>query len=516
MVSHFSRKARGFGQDLARVLIGPQTLAFLPALTLAAYWYGGEVLLLFAAILIPGVFAVTGMYSGTGPAWATARDGDTGLVLRAGVEKALSAGLARQKSTGETTAALVLQLDDFDDISKQYGRAATARLLKQTADRICGCLRDLDVVARIGESRFAIGLGTMRRADVEALIQLSGRLQTALSEPFSVDATRLYLTASIGFCLPTRIRSHSGEEMLNCAELAAQTATANGAGSIRAYTGDTKKKVAGGSAAASEINAAINAGHIRAWFQPQVSTDTGAITGFEALARWEHPERGILLPRDFLAAIYENDLSGQLSDIMLTQGLAAMKSWQKAGHDIQVVSVNFSSQDLRDPKACEKVKWQLDRFEIAAEHLCVEILEDVVAASDDDVIVKNISELSQLGCRIDLDDFGTGHSSIANIRRFAVDRIKIDRSFVARIDRDRDQQKIVAAVLMLAEQLELDTLAEGVETLGEHAMLAQLGCNCVQGFSVARPMPVADTLHWIDQHLQKISKAPRIARKSGQ
>ena len=515
MVSHFSRKARDLWQDLARVLIGPQTLVFLPALTLAAYWYGGEVLLLFVAILIPGVFAVTGMYSGTGPAWATARDGDTGLILRAGVEKALSAGLARQKTTGETTAALVLQLDDFDDISKQYERAATARLLKQSADRICGCLRDLDVVARIGDSRFAIGLGAMRRADVETLIQLSGRLQAALAEPYSVDATRLYLTASVGFCLPTRIRSHSGEDMLNCAELAAQAATANGAGSIRAFTGDTKRKVASDGAATGEFNAAMNAGHIRAWFQPQVSTDTGAITGFEALARWEHPDRGVLLPRDFLAAIYENDLHGRLGDIMLAQALAAMKSWQKAGHDIQLVSVNFSSQDLQDPKACDKVKGQLDRFEIAAEHLCIEILEDVVAASDDDVIVKNIAEFAQMGCRIDLDDFGTGHSSIANIRRFAVDRIKIDHSFVARLDRDRDQQNIVAAVLMLAQRLELDTLAEGVETLGEHAMLAQLGCNNVQGFSVARPMPLEDTLHWIDQHLQKLSKAPRIARNTG-
>ena len=223
-----------------------------------------------------------------------------------------------------------------------------------------------------------------------------------------------------------------------------------------------------------------------------------------------------MLPRNFLTTVYENDLNGQLGEIMLTQALAAMKAWRKAGHDVGVVSVNFSSQDLQDPKACEKVKWQLDRFEVAAENLCIEILENVVAVSDDDVIVKNIVEFSQMGCRIDLDDFGTGHSSIANIRRFSVDRIKIDRSFVTRIDRDREQQKVVTAVLVMAEQLELETLAEGVETLGEHAMLAQLGCNSVQGFSVARPMPVEDTIHWIDQHHQKLSKAPQIARSIGQ
>ncbi|MBV1904116.1 MAG: phosphodiesterase [Marinosulfonomonas sp.] len=501
---------------MARVLIGPQILAFLPALTLAAYWYGGEALLLIVAILIPGVFAVAGMYSGTGPAWATARDGDTGLVLRSGVEKALCTGLEQRTKTGETTAALVIQLEDFDDISQQYGRAAVKRLLKQSAERICGCLRDSDVVARIGESRFGIAFGPLRRADLEIMIRLSGRLQTALAEPFSVDAARVYLTASVGFCLPTRIRSNSGEEMLKFAELAVQDATANGAGSIRAFTNYTKSKITDSGASHKEISDAMNAGHIRAWFQPQISTDTGAITGFEALARWEHPDRGTLLPRNFLTTVYENDLNGQLGEIMLTQALAAMKAWRKAGHDVGVVSVNFSSQDLQDPKACEKVKWQLDRFEVAAENLCIEILENVVAVSDDDVIVKNIVEFSQMGCRIDLDDFGTGHSSIANIRRFSVDRIKIDRSFVTRIDRDREQQKVVTAVLVMAEQLELETLAEGVETLGEHAMLAQLGCNSVQGFSVARPMPVEDTIHWIDQHHQKLSKAPQIARSIGQ
>ena len=512
MKLRFPRRVQSILDDLARVLIGPQILAFLPALTLAAYWYGGEALLLIVAILIPGVFAVAGMYSGTGPAGSTARDGDTGLVLRSGVEKALCTGLELRTKNGETTAALVIQLEDFDDIAQQYGRTAAKRILKQSAERICGCLRDPDVVARIGDSRFGIALGPLRRADLEILIRLSGRLQAALAEPFSVDAARVYLTASVGFCLPTRIRSNSGEEMLNFAELAVQDATANGAGSIRAFTSDTKSKIADSGASYKEISDAMNAGQIRAWFQPQISTDTGAITGFEALARWEHPDRGTLLPRDFLTTVYENDMNCQLSEIMLTQALSAMKAWRKAGHDVGVVSVNFSSQDLQDPKVCEKVKWQLDRFEVAAENLCIEILENVVAVSDDDVIVKNIVAFSQMGCRIDLDDFGTGHSSIANIRRFSVDRIKIDRSFVTRIDRDREQQKIVTAVLVMAEQLELETLAEGVETLGEHAMLAQLGCNSVQGFSVARPMPVEDTIHWIDQHQQKLSKAPRIAR----
>jgi EAL domain-containing protein (putative c-di-GMP-specific phosphodiesterase class I) len=138
----------------------------------------------------------------------------------------------------------------------------------------------------------------------------------------------------------------------------------------------------------------------------------------------------------------------------------------------------------------------------------------VVAETGNDVIVSNISALARMGCGIDLDDFGTGHASITSIRRFAVRRIKIDRSFVTKVDEDRDQQKMVSAILSMAERLGLQTLAEGVETPGEHAMLAQLGCGDVQGFGIARPMPVDETMDWIERHRARPSAAPRISHRA--
>jgi EAL domain-containing protein (putative c-di-GMP-specific phosphodiesterase class I) len=140
--------------------------------------------------------------------------------------------------------------------------------------------------------------------------------------------------------------------------------------------------------------------------------------------------------------------------------------------------------------------------------LTIEVLESVVADTDHDLIVRNLTALSQLGCGIDLDDFGTGHASIAAIRRFSVNRIKIDRSFVAGVDTDPGQQRIVAAILSMAEQLGLKTVAEGVETLSEHALLAQLGCSHVQGFSIARPMPMQATLDWLLRHRVKLERTP--------
>jgi EAL domain-containing protein (putative c-di-GMP-specific phosphodiesterase class I) len=145
----------------------------------------------------------------------------------------------------------------------------------------------------------------------------------------------------------------------------------------------------------------------------------------------------------------------------------------------------------------------------------VEILETVVAETDNDVIVSNIAQLARMGCGVDLDDFGTGHASITNIRRFAVRRIKIDRSFVTHVDEDRDQQRFVSAVLSLAERLGIETLAEGVETAGEHAMLAQLGCGHVQGYGIARPMPFDETVDWMKQHRAKAAGGtPRIGTRA--
>jgi EAL domain-containing protein (putative c-di-GMP-specific phosphodiesterase class I) len=215
-----------------------------------------------------------------------------------------------------------------------------------------------------------------------------------------------------------------------------------------------------------------------------------------------------------LPAIEDAGLSERLGEVMLYHALAALVRWDKAGFHIPNVAVNFSSAELRNPRLAEKLKWELDRFDLTPDRLCVEILETVIAETDNDVIVRNISALANLGCQIDLDDFGTGHASITNIRRFAVNRIKIDRSFVTHVDEDREQQKIVSGILSLAEQMGLETLAEGVETKGEHAMLAQLGCGHVQGFLFARPMPFDDTQAWIIAQNVARSSLPKIASRA--
>ncbi|MEY8098858.1 putative bifunctional diguanylate cyclase/phosphodiesterase [Falsihalocynthiibacter sp. S25ZX9] len=493
---------------------GPHILAFLPAITLGAFWLGGESALLVVALLLPAALGLVGGATARIPP-PEARDGLTGLHLRDAVEGALDTSLESQPKSGLSTACLQVELDDFRDFTDRFGRKAAEDILVRASERILGALRSNDVMARLDGGSFSIAVAPIRRADLENLIQMGSRIQSTIAEPFSLDATNVYLTASIGFCLSTRTSIRSGSAMLEAAECALFEARRHGPGGLRAFSPEMKKKAEDQSALIGEVGAALEAGQIQPWFQPQVSTDTGEISGFEALARWSHPTRGIVSPAEFLPAIQQAGLSERLSEIILFHALSALRSWDQTGIHIPRVGVNFSSEELRNPKLVEKIRWELDRFDMTADRLSVEILESVVAGSDDDTITRNISGLSKLGCGIDLDDFGTGHASIANIRRFAINRIKIDRSFVTKVDVDPEQNRMVSAILTMAERLEIETLAEGVESVGEHATLSQLGCGHVQGFGIGRPMPLSETVLWMEKHAGKLTQTPAIGRKQG-
>jgi diguanylate cyclase (GGDEF)-like protein len=496
----------GWMTAIAGWLRRPQLMVFLPAVTLAAFWFGGDRALLLTALGLPLLFAVAGAFrfdSGRPPAGETAG-------LRRHVLAALDRALGEAAGTGRSTACIVLLFDDAAALLDRHGRAAQAAVIERTAERICSALREQDVVARLEGGGFAVALAPVRRMDLDAAIAVAARLQAAVAEPIPVDAARLFVTCSAGFALPARLPAATGAALLDAAQIAADAALRHGPGAIRAFQPDMARTRADREALRETLEAALDEGQIRPHFQPQISADTGAVTGFETLARWHHPERGMLGPAEFLPAILEHGLSERLSEVMLFHAMVALSRWDRAGLHVPAVGVNFSAEELRNPRLPDKLRWELDRFDLAPDRIAVEILETVVARTDNDVIVRNIAALARMGCGIDLDDFGTGHTSIANLRRFAVRRLKIDRSFVTRVDESREQQEIVAAILSLAERLNLDTLAEGVETAGQQAMLAQLGCGHLQGFGIARPMPFDDTPDWIRRHIARLGVAARL------
>jgi diguanylate cyclase (GGDEF)-like protein len=488
-----------------------------PAILLAGVWFGAKGAIVAAVAALP--LLLIGTARAPRPEAASLRgdwrDEVSGMPLRMAAVEALDSALAARALTGKATACLVIGLDDPQQIVERYGQDAHDRILRRIAERLAVALRERDCLARLEGDRFAVALAPVRRADLESLIQIAARLQAAVREPVSLDAATVYVSASIGFCLPSRLADPGGAALLSAAEAAMEDARRNGPGAVRAYSPEIAAAATDRAQERDRIEAALEKGEIVAWFQPQLSTDTGEITGFEALARWLHPERGVLPPADFLPAVEDAALAGRLGEVMLFHALTALRSWDRAGYPVPSVAVNFCREELRNPQLAEKLRWELDRFELAPSRLTVEVLESVVSDTDSDAVSHTIAALSRMGCGIDLDDFGTGHASIAAIRRFAVGRIKIDRSFVTRVDSDPSQQRMIAAILSMAERLGLATLAEGVETVTEHAMLAQLGCGHVQGYAIARPMPFADTIGWLERHRSKLSAMPAFGRRTG-
>lgn len=506
----FPRMVVGLKRWSHRMRLRKELLGLPPALALVALWFGSQAALALSVLALPYVL----FQAAPARTPADAAPGD-GISARHRAIAALDAGWQASTTRGKSFACMAVSLDDGPRLIDRFGHAGYAALLDMAAARIASALRNDDVVAALEDGHFAIALAPAWRTDLEALLQLSGRLQAAIAEPCSLDAVTVHLTASVGLCPVGRAPEQTGKAMLQAAEQALTAAVAQGGGQVRVYSTELLRVATTQEALRQSAAHALENGEIVAYFQPQLCTHTGTVSGFEVLARWLHPEMGLLLPDRFLPAILDAGLSDRLSEVMIYHALSAMRQWDKAGFSVPSIAVNFSTDELLNPRLAERLKWDLDRFEIAPHRLTVEILETVVAETPDDIIVRNIAALSQMGCGIDLDDFGTGHASIASIRRFAVSRVKIDRSFVTAADTDPDQQRMITAILSMADRLGIATLAEGVETAGEQTLLAQLGCDHLQGYGIARPMPLDDTLTWIAVQASTVTTPGIPGRRTG-
>ncbi|KIN70644.1 Diguanylate cyclase [Sulfitobacter noctilucae] len=494
-------------RKLASILTGPPALAFLPALCLSVFWFGGEGALIVLAALLPVVYLASGSFH---TKLMVPRDAVVGVLNRSAFEELTEQIYHRTTDTSRQAATFFLVIEEYEQIIERYGQTAADTVVARAGERVIATLRGDDNVGQMGDARFAICTDPVRHLDLELCIQLAGRLQTAIEEPVSIDGTCVYVSTSIGFCQHSRAPGSCGSDWIEAAAIALREAQRRGPSSIRAFSDQMRQATKARAELREEVVLALESGQIQPWFQPQISTDTGQITGFEALARWTHPERGMISPSEFLPAVEQAGQLERLAEVMIYHSFAALKAWDGAGVSVPQVGVNFAGSELNNPKLVEKIQWELDRFDLTPERLAVEVLETVVASAPDDVITRNINALGKLGCRVDLDDFGTGQASIASIRRFSVSRIKIDRSFVMKADRDPEQQRMISAILTMAERLQVETLAEGVETVGEHVLLAQLGCDHVQGFGIGRPMPFEKTLDWIDRHTAKLEDVPQI------
>lgn len=505
------RRGSSVRQTAQRLVIsavwGPPALALVPAFCLAAFWFGGEGALMVMAAGLPILYLAGGniqqriLHDALPP---------YRLLSRKEFEAAANAVFLTTQAEGRQSALFFVEIEEFDTLTERFGRSAADTIMDRSAERILTALRAEDRVGQMGDARFAVCSSPARHLDLELCIQMAARLQSALEEPITVDGTSIYVSASIGFCQCSRAPRGLSSDWLGAASIALREATLHGPSTIRAFSDRMQQETTDRNLLRDEAEKGLEQGQFQPWFQPQISTETGELSGFEALARWNHPTRGMISPSEFLPALEDAGLMERLAELMMYHAFSALKAWDVAGVTVAQVGVNFAGSELNNPRLIDKIKWELDRFNLTPDRLAVEVLETVVASAPDDMITRNINALGALGCRIDLDDFGTGHASIASIRRFSVSRIKIDRSFVTKADRDPEQKRMISAILTMAERLEVETLAEGVETVGEHVLLAQLGCDHVQGFGIGRPMPFEQTLDWIARHEAKLADVPRL------
>ena len=255
-------------------------------------------------------------------------------------------------------------------------------------------------------------------------------------------------------------------------------------------------------ATTQDLNSAFDNREIRPHFQPQVSLSDGRITGMEALARWHHPSQGMVPPLAFLSSVAQAQLWHKLTDTILHDSLSAMRDLEDAGIFVPQVGVNFAQSDLEHPQLVTRILWALDQFDLQPNRLSVEVLENVVVQDAQSPVRHAVNSLAKLGCHIDLDDFGTAQNPFDSLRQLNIDRMKIDRSFVFNIDKDPKKQDMLAAVVLMAQRLNLDTLAEGIETDAGRRVVQKLGCGHAQGYGIGRPMPLDQLQNWALQYQQ--------------
>ncbi|AGI69744.1 putative diguanylate phosphodiesterase [Octadecabacter antarcticus 307] len=413
------------------------------------------------------------------------------------------------------TVAMIVEIDDYQQLEEVYGRESLESALTFTQCVIQEHLTEADVTIHLDGSRFMSALAPQAPHEHEAMLNTCTRIQQALSNvPFMTELP-VQLTASIGFAASNMLERPTAEGLMRASFSALSEARRKAPNAVRAFSEAMLSRQASLQKITKDAKRAFEQGEIFAYFQPQLNLDDGTLSGFEALTRWHHPERGIISPADFLPALEQAGLMQKLGDTMIKQALQALTFWDKSGLNVPQIGVNFSTIELRNPHLVDRIAMHLDVSNIAPHRLVIEVLETVIADDAGDDIIGNLAALAELGCGIDLDDFGTGYASITNIRRFSVGRIKIDRSFVAGVDTDSEQRNMVAAILTMADRLGVQTLAEGVETRGEKDALHALGCHDVQGFQIARPMPVQETVEWATAYFQRSHAPAHFPKRAG-
>ncbi|MEM7301073.1 MAG: EAL domain-containing protein [Pseudomonadota bacterium] len=420
------------------------------------------------------------------------RDSLTGVFNRRGIQDEI---VRLASSSKPPKLGLIhLDLDKFKAVNDTLGHAVGDKVLEETARRLKANVRVHDSLARIGGDEFLV-VCTIDKSNFD-VGRVASRLITALNQPMPEEISRLDVGASAGVIEFELGHPEDFEQALVSADLALYEAKNNGRGCSKTYRDELKSTYLDTENTILAIKKGIANGEFEPWFQPQTNMQTGLLEGVEVLVRWNDPDKGVRSPADFLQIADEAGLLNLIDQQIFDQALPILAKLHENGLHGLTMSFNLTAKRLAEPGLVEQLRRSTLNAGLLSSDIALEIIETVIFDARSSQAIETINALAMAGFRIELDDFGTGRSSIANLIKFPVSKLKIDRQFVAGIDDDADKEKITGAIVRLAEDLGIATLAEGVETEDEFSTVQTMGCGSVQGYFVAKPMREEELESW--------------------
>jgi len=426
----------------------------------------------------------------------------TGLINRTLFQDRLNSAIARARREGGLVTVMFLDIDGFKDVNDRFGHSIGDELLRQISSRLVACLRETDTVARLGGDEFTVILEGGQR--VEDAGQVATKILKTIGTPYQIGHREIVVTTSIGIAVYP-LDGDTYQDLIKGADTAMYQSKAAGRNTYQYFTRALRDRTSDRLAIMGDLRTAIEAGdQLMIEYQPKVDIARGVVVGLEALIRWEHPERGRMMPGQFVPLAEESDMIISMTEWIIDEACQDMRRWIDEGMRPMRVAVNSSDRLFRDANLVEMIAIALAAADLDPRHLEIEVTERTLT-QEAERAGRAIERLADMGVKVSIDDFGTGYSSLRQIQSLPIGALKIDDSFVRDANRRPESVAIADSIISIARCFDLEVIAEGVETQEELSTMRALGCNRVQGYLVARPLPPGDVLAFVASYDKTLS-----------